>query len=345
MTREHKLAIILGFSVLLVVGLLVGDHFSKARRPQGSEVTLVPVEPTSSPTPAIVEPTSPSSGRSDLAGVPATPGRDSLTVVEPSGRATVEPIVMGRPREALASSTTPPASPNLTGPSTNPNDLTDLRRRLDSFAQTPATPDSGVPSPSGNGNALTSTPPTPTTPDRMHPVQEGQTLYSIAKQYYGDGNLWKDLAKYNEGRVKGDALRVGVTLKIPTKDVLLGRTPSAPANPTTTTSTPRPTTPGPTRVTGSPALPSSAPAGPTFGAPLTSVETTGPTSGKPEVAPKPEAAKPSTYTVKSGDTLMHIAEKTLGSSKRWQDLMAANKNQLDEPEDLRVGMVLKIPGK
>ncbi|MFN7020841.1 MAG: hypothetical protein ACK4WH_05885, partial [Phycisphaerales bacterium] len=30
MTREHKLALIIGFTLVLVVGVLISDHFSKA---------------------------------------------------------------------------------------------------------------------------------------------------------------------------------------------------------------------------------------------------------------------------------------------------------------------------
>ena len=40
LTREHKLALIIGFSLVLVVGVLISDHFSKARTQQvASEIT------------------------------------------------------------------------------------------------------------------------------------------------------------------------------------------------------------------------------------------------------------------------------------------------------------------
>ena len=39
-TREHKLALIIGFSLVLVVGVLISDHFSKARSAQvATEIT------------------------------------------------------------------------------------------------------------------------------------------------------------------------------------------------------------------------------------------------------------------------------------------------------------------
>ena len=42
MTREHKLALIVGFALFLVVGVLVSDHFSSARKSQpGSGISAL----------------------------------------------------------------------------------------------------------------------------------------------------------------------------------------------------------------------------------------------------------------------------------------------------------------
>lgn len=57
--------------------------------------------------------------------------------------------------------------------------------------------------------------------------------------------------------------------------------------------------------------------------------------------PKPETA--TTYTVQAGDNLTRIAERLLGDSERWDDLLAANSDQLDRPENLQAGMVLNLP--
>ncbi len=52
-----------------------------------------------------------------------------------------------------------------------------------------------------------------------------------------------------------------------------------------------------------------------------------------------------TYTVQTLDTLSYIAQKTLGSSSRWQEIWQANKEQIPNPSVIKVGMQLKIPGK
>jgi nucleoid-associated protein YgaU len=50
-----------------------------------------------------------------------------------------------------------------------------------------------------------------------------------------------------------------------------------------------------------------------------------------------------TYVVRVGDTLSTIAEKMLGDSGAARDLFNANRDQLDDPNALRPGQVLKIP--
>jgi nucleoid-associated protein YgaU len=59
-----------------------------------------------------------------------------------------------------------------------------------------------------------------------------------------------------------------------------------------------------------------------------------------------EAAVPGTeqtYTVASGDTLSHIAKHFYGKASRWQAIFDANRDQLDDPDRIRPGQVLKIP--
>jgi len=51
----------------------------------------------------------------------------------------------------------------------------------------------------------------------------------------------------------------------------------------------------------------------------------------------------SEYQVKRGDTLSKIAQKLWGSSANYMDIYEANKDLLRNPNDLHVGMTLKIP--
>ena len=50
-----------------------------------------------------------------------------------------------------------------------------------------------------------------------------------------------------------------------------------------------------------------------------------------------------TYTVRAGDTLGKIAARELGASKRYPELLAANKDKVKSAETLRIGTALAIP--
>ncbi len=386
MTREHKLALILGFSVLMVVGLLVGDHFSKARRGVGvsgadlaSESQLV-----NKPIAMVPEPSYP--------GLPgATPARVQEPAVSGAALGTLPPVILSAPRNSLlvdgdpnaahgggvtrletiepiemgVARSSPTESPRILGLSQSESQapspsgrLTaeDIKRMNDELTrgQAPKIPAAG----SVSGNEPKTTPPVVTSPEvtsvtsglpiskgreQMHPVEEGETLFAISKKYYGDGGLWKDLAKYNVSRVKGDSVRQGVTLRIPPKDVLQGKASLAgnavgagggsSVNPRSSAGESKPllrAVQTETRDSGLPTV------------------TTAPDKKVVEPKPaKPVVAKGSagTYTVKPGDTLSKIAAGQLGSAKRADDIVKANSATLEDPDALRVGMVLKMPAK
>ena len=50
-----------------------------------------------------------------------------------------------------------------------------------------------------------------------------------------------------------------------------------------------------------------------------------------------------TYTVKSGDTLSKIAKDMLGNANAYTLIFDANRDQLDDPNMIQPGQVLKIP--
>jgi len=50
-----------------------------------------------------------------------------------------------------------------------------------------------------------------------------------------------------------------------------------------------------------------------------------------------------TYTVEKGDTLSHIAKAHYGKASKWHALFEANRDQLDDPDKIFPGQVLKIP--
>jgi nucleoid-associated protein YgaU len=50
------------------------------------------------------------------------------------------------------------------------------------------------------------------------------------------------------------------------------------------------------------------------------------------------------YVVKSGDTLSKIAKKLYGDANRWREIFEANKEQIENPNLIRPGWELVIPG-
>ena len=59
------------------------------------------------------------------------------------------------------------------------------------------------------------------------------------------------------------------------------------------------------------------------------------------MAPPPPAED--TYTVQPGDTLSKISKKFYGDANQYMRIFEANKDQLDDPNKIKVGQVLKIP--
>ena len=69
-------------------------------------------------------------------------------------------------------------------------------------------------------------------------------------------------------------------------------------------------------------------------------------------APAPAAPAPAvpasgggrSYTVKAGDTLSKIAKALTGDLNNWKAIYEANKDTIKDPNVIRPGQVLRIPG-
>lgn len=66
-------------------------------------------------------------------------------------------------------------------------------------------------------------------------------------------------------------------------------------------------------------------------------------SDKPKKAIAVNKAENRSYTVKTGDTLASISRKFYKTSGRWKEILKANKDKIDNPENLKVGETLTIP--
>jgi nucleoid-associated protein YgaU len=72
----------------------------------------------------------------------------------------------------------------------------------------------------------------------------------------------------------------------------------------------------------------------------------------PAAAPAPAAPAPAapasgggrSYTVKAGDTLSKIAKALTGDLNNWKAIYEANKDTIKDPNVIRPGQVLRIPG-
>lgn len=331
MTREHKLALIVGFSLILLVGVLISDHLSRARQAKVAPVSPTEAQVTDS---RVIDPM-----RTD--GTTAMPQGMPITVVQNNPQ----------PEPAAAGNQTPPAglgTPNYPMGDSNPTGTrlaSGTRQPIVSggdpmeeairnsggtivqvgnhreFVLNPAvavnpTPDPAVygrslvqPPPNGSGTRVTPLPPAQNIP--LYTIQKGDTLIKIAERTYGSGKLWHELAKFNN--IPESGLKIGAKIKLPSREILTGK-----PDPRSTSTVAR--------------IPPTTPAAPAPGRPIPGV--------KPAPA-KPAEVRYATYTVKSGDTLGHISQKALGSSKRVQEIIDLNK--LDDEDAIAVGTVLKMP--
>ena len=56
-----------------------------------------------------------------------------------------------------------------------------------------------------------------------------------------------------------------------------------------------------------------------------------------------EAVGERQYTVQKGDTLSHISQQHYGKASKWHAIFDANRDQIDNPDKIFPGQVLKLP--
>jgi nucleoid-associated protein YgaU len=66
-------------------------------------------------------------------------------------------------------------------------------------------------------------------------------------------------------------------------------------------------------------------------------------SGASSTAEVTGDAGAATYTVAKGDTLSHIAKEHYGKASKWHAIFEANRDQIDDPDKIFPGQVLKLP--
>lgn len=64
----------------------------------------------------------------------------------------------------------------------------------------------------------------------------------------------------------------------------------------------------------------------------------------PAAAAAPASGGGRSYTVKAGDSLSKIAKALTGDLNNWKAIYEANKDTITDPNVIRPGQVLRIPG-
>ena len=334
MTREQKLALVLGFAAVLIVGLLISDHMAAAR---SAALDEAPHDAT------VVVDASEGQALKRVVTLP-TPTAEIQAQGPAQGPTQNQELYRGRPVQRQAADESVAARAQLKNPAVAQASESDPAPIVFRVGE-----DGGVQNPAGSetmigrfgrsvanglnsmgeqirdftGSAGDNAPVALGVIERdarqsdqarsrtvsvapvvvQHHVQPNESLYKIAERYFGDGNRWRKIAQDNEGRVgENGSVRQGVTLRIidPTRGVEVARA----------------ATPDRLRDSAEP------------GASRT-------------VAQQPRG--PLTYTVQPNDTLSEISQKLLGTMRRQHELIALNRDVLKDPDQLRAGMVLKLP--
>jgi nucleoid-associated protein YgaU len=268
MTRENKLALVVGFGLILFVGILISDHFSVVRTQQAANLTspgvLDPLIAT-----ANIEPAS----FVDLLDPPLQPVTTSGNKLQE-----VPTAANGAAAQDSPNGGWPVVPTESAGPATQVVQNPTTGTAADDLLNNPPAGFERVPNPETDAEFV------------FYDVESGDTFYSICMAHYGNPSRVQSLAVYNNIDDPG-SLRVGQRLRLP-KDAARGAGVTEP-------------------------------------------------SSKPTVKTKTAPVKV-TYTVRGGDTLAKIAQRFMGSKAKWQKLYEMNKDVIDDPDNVKVGTVLRV---
>jgi len=303
MTRENKLALVVGFGLILFVGILISDHFSVARTQVSADLSGVQDPLTNQvalqdivdlgvvPEPVLPAPLRPPVNQGGL-----QPGELAVgTAVIPMNPADYQPLLEPAPldRVAMAGS----------------NADAEVAPITEQVREETAVPEGFQAIPRETEVAMADV--------RFHEVRGGESMFGICRQYFGDPTLVTALATFNKMNDPA-SLRSGQRLMIPTAEQL-GAKPRQVAK--ANTRDPAGVKPSGLRVVN---------------------EKTTPADLVTKTVAKPAAAKGKTHTVRRGESLSHIAQRVYGNKNKWKKILELNKHQINDPDDVKIGMVLRL---
>lgn len=201
MTRENKVALVVGFALVLLAGVLISDHFSKARLDRPANLAV-----------------------HQAAGMSLAPAKGELIDLSPYFQVDNAPASAPAPGPELGFA---PASG------------ADERPRLPAeppLAPAPAFQSPAAPATSPTASAPASPPPAaarllpPSAQPKSHEVQPGESLSVICDRYYHDQALLDEFARFNNISDLDD-VRAGQRLRLPSAAELSGKAPATAAPP------------------------------------------------------------------------------------------------------------------
>jgi len=224
MTRDTKIGLLVGMGVIIFIGILISDHLSTVQQPDAAALgaggadaadstaidppARTPLARRSAPLPAPAE-----IGPDDQVAVQSEPQprRELLGPAEPaSDRPSMMPL---RQTDAIADDrAAAPVTPSTPGTTGTTGRFEPDRLVIDTRAAQPVLEDRPA-------------------ADRVHHVQEGETLAKIARQWYGDADYYMTIYEANQDKLPSpDAVRAGVRLVIPNRAGTVPAQPQATPN-------------------------------------------------------------------------------------------------------------------
>jgi len=151
--------------------------------------------------------------------------------------------------------------------------------------------------------------PSLSTSPSVHIVKPSETLYSIARQYYGRGEMWTVIARANK-ELHPSKLYTGMKLTIPAGDKATAQFDGVDTK-----------------------------------AEKNAKEAKDAKAQTEQLPKNIDKSKLKTYKVKAGDSFYTIAKDNLGTGARWKEVFELNKGKVGKPENIRVGQTIYLPAK
>ncbi|MEX0887250.1 MAG: LysM peptidoglycan-binding domain-containing protein [Phycisphaeraceae bacterium] len=341
MTRETKVGLLVGMGLILLIGVIVSDHWAVVQRQAPAELTGLAEQAQHSIHHVRQDATNRATARAPAVPAgPASPSRRQGPVPTP---AELEQLARTRAGDSL-----------------HPALVVGQGGRVGSAPDAGDTPrEPRKPAWSQPGEQPPAAPPAP---EITHRVERGESLYRIAERYYRNGDYWHSIVEANPDLINDDGqVRAGDELVIPNRAGLVELEGFEPAGPAERmiriTDLPRDRQAPAAEIEVGRGDTLSGLAAVHLGSSarwrelleanrdkLDSAEQlwAGMTLRVPGASPS-RSTPPRVYTVRAGDSLTRIAARELGDAARWREIFDANRDQLSSPDAVREGQRLRLP--